>query len=207
VPTFSADDSTVNKKGVLLLDCTASRVTVDCNIFQKAVGVQNHYAVQGKLMVVMVFVGTGIYVRRPSFENGRCIPSTMKTIADVINQLDGEYGLTVPIFVFGWTKMRRCISYRSDKRVQTHLVLQLGINQSDESYIQALGRGSFNGLRTVLKENGHSHVTVLTPKNDFAMAKKYQEYIFVLSELIKDNGQENPKNVVDAAKRMVLDGR
>lgn len=200
------DDGNAKREGILLLDCTASRVVVDENIFQKAVGVQNHYFVQGKPMVVVVFVGTGIYLRRPGFENGRYIPSKQKSIVDVINHLDQEYGLAMPIFVFGWTKMRRCISYRSDRRVPTHMVLLLGNNQSDESYIQALGRATFNGLGTVLTKNGHSHVTILTSKNDFAMARKYQKYIPVLSQLIKNDGNTNPNSVVEAAKRM-FDGR
>jgi hypothetical protein len=188
------------KEGVLLLDCTASRVEVECNIFQKATGVQDHYFAQGKSMVVVVFVGNGIFLRRPGFVNGRYIPSSQKRIADVINRLDEEYGLTMPIFVFGWTKMRRCISYRSDKRVPTHMVLLLGYNQSDESYIQALGRATFNGLETTLAKNGHSHVTILTSSDDFVMAKKYQNFVQDMNQRIKAG--ENPRNLLRAAEKL-----
>lgn len=189
------------KEGVLLLDCTANRVKVECNIFQKAAGVQDHFCAQGKRLVVVVFVGDGIFFRRPGFLHGRYVPN-QKRIADVINRLDEEYGLQIPIFVFGWTKMRRCISYRSDRRVPTHMVLLLGQNQSDESYIQALGRATFNGLETVLAKNGHSHITVLTSKNDFAMARKHQNFVQDISTRVKAG--ENRQDIISAAKQEIL---
>lgn len=136
-------DST--KQGVLLLDCTTNRVTADYNIFQKAACVQNHYFFQGKDVVIVVFVGGGIYFTRPGFLHGRKDPNRMG-ISEVLNKLDDEFGLQMPIFVFGYSKMKRCISYRSDRRVPTHMVLSLGFGQSDESFIQAIGRATFNGL-------------------------------------------------------------
>ena len=97
--------------------------------------------------------------------------TSRKTVSEVIDRLDEDLGLEMPIFVFAFSKMRRCISYRSEKRVPTHMVLSLGDFQSNEAYIQALGRATFNGLETVLKANGFPHVTILTTKNDLAMAQ------------------------------------
>jgi hypothetical protein len=172
------------KQGVLLLDCTASRVHAEMNVFQKAACVQNHYFQQKKKIVIVVYVGRGIYVRRPGFQCGRFVPNRI-TIGEVLDQLDEEFGLEMPIFVFGYSKMRRCISYRSEKRVPTHLVLYLGIGQSNESFIQALGRATFNGLETCLKKNGFKHVTVLLSYNDLQMARKYTNFVHEVSERLR----------------------
>lgn len=168
------DDAMSGKSGVLLLDSTASRVSVYDNIFDKAACVQNYYRQHGKDMVVVVCIGRGIYVRRPGFLQGRF---TKKTISEVISVLDMEYGLEMPIFVFGYSKMRRCVSYRSKLRVPTHMVLMLGGGYSIESFIQAIGRGTFNGKNSVLKANGHRHVIVLTGQDDFLSAKKYLKWV------------------------------
>ncbi|CAB9510755.1 expressed unknown protein [Seminavis robusta] len=172
------------KQGVLLLDCTNSRVTADMNNFQKAACVQNHFQRRNKQVVIVVVVGGGIYVRRPGFLHGRFIPNR-KTVSDVIERLDELLGLDMPIFVFGYSKMRRCISYRSERRVPTHMVLYLGLGYSNENYVQAIGRATFNGLETVLKANGLSHVTVLTLKNDFSMAHKYTKFVSEVSQRLK----------------------
>ena len=170
-----------NKNGVLLLDCTNNRVTAVNNVFEKATCIQNLYAAKGKKMVIVVVVGKGIYFRRPGHVYGRFVKNR-KSVSDVIEKLDQESGLEVPIFVFGYSKMRRCISFRSEKRVPTHMVLSLGLAQSNETFIQALGRATFNGLNSVLKINGHEHVTVLTSENDLRMARSNQDFVKELVE-------------------------
>ena len=196
------DDAMSGKNGVLLLDSTASRVSVKQNIFDKAACVQNYYRQRGKDMVAIVNIGRGIYVRRPGFLQGRF---TKKTISEVIASLDSEYTLSMPIFVFGYTKMRRCVSYRSTSRVPTHMVLMLGIGYSIESFIQAIGRATFNGLNSVLNANGHQHVIVLVSYDDFLSAKKYVKWVeevikrqkmgYSMSEAIQGGGEKFPDEV------------
>lgn len=45
-----------------------------------------------------------------------------KNVGDVIHYIDENFGLAMPVFIFGYTKMRRGISFRSNKRVPTHEV-------------------------------------------------------------------------------------
>ena len=129
-----------------MLDITDSRVFTDDNIFQKAACVQNCFCCRGKERVIVVVVGSGIHIRRPGYLHGRLVrhrsTRTGKTISQVLDQLDVELGLEVPIFVFGYSKMKRCISYRSSRRVPTHIVNSLGPGQSVENFIQSLGRAT-----------------------------------------------------------------
>ena len=161
------------KKGILLLDSTCPSVQAENNIFDKSCCIQNHYRTQGKDIAVVVIVGKGIFIRRPGFKQGRF---TKRTMSEVIQRLDDKYGLDLPIFVFGYSKMRRCISYRSEHRVPTHMVLMLGQGQSNENFIQAIGRATFNGLEA-LKRNGHENPKILTNEDDFLMALKYGNYM------------------------------
>lgn len=163
------------KKGILILDCTATLVNVGFTIFDKAACIQNHFHSQGKPMVVVVFVGQKVHVRRPGYVNGRVVDSKKKTLQEVLEQLDLEFGLSMPFAVFGYNKMRRCISYRTNKRVPTHMILKLGKGHSNDNYVQALGRGSGN-FRTALEENGHDHVTLLSDRSDFLMATSYENF-------------------------------
>jgi hypothetical protein len=82
-------------------------------------------------------------------------------IGEVLEKLDVEYGLEWPIFVFGFSKMQRGMSFRSNQRVPSHILLSLGDGYSTEGMIQALGRATFNG-KHILRTNGFQNVTVLT---------------------------------------------
>ncbi|CAB9507760.1 expressed unknown protein [Seminavis robusta] len=161
------------KKGVLVLDATGPRAWVPGNIFEKAVCIQDTFRQEKRDIAIVIFVGDGIYYRRPGFEQGRCVKG--RTIGTVIEQLDRELGLEVPIFVFGWLKMQRCISFRSNQRVPTHFVLHLGARFSIESVIQARGRGTGN-FKDVLEANGHDCVTILEPKEHRQACRKYYGY-------------------------------
>ena len=168
-------EDTDSQSGILVIDGTASRAWVPNNIFEKAIGTQDTLRQEKKKdCVVVVSVGAGTFFRRPGASNFRCVGNQVK-ISEVIDQLDAEFGLVMPIFVFGWVRIRRCVSIRSARRVPTHLVLMMGKGQSNENVIQALGRGTFNG-KNILKDNGHDHVTVLTQKEDLAMCTKYYKY-------------------------------
>lgn len=127
-----------------------------------------------------------------------------KTVSEVLQQLDNECGLDIPFFVFGFSKMRRCISYRSDARVPSHMVLNLGIGQSNENLLQALGRATFNGFETILKKNGYKCVTVLVPKQDLQMAVRYGNFVHEVSERAK-SGKTTAKAILQDAKEKFED--
>jgi len=165
-----------NAKGVLVLDCTLPRVEVEGNVFQKAARLQDMYRSEGKEITVLVNVGMGVSYRFPGQKMGFSCRPTRK-IGVVIQEIDASatYGLATPIFVFGYAKLRRVISYRSQLRVPTHIVLYLGNGHSVENLIQALGRATFNG-KSLLEQNGHSHVTYLMPEKDVNVASAYGSY-------------------------------
>lgn len=134
------DDALEHEKGVLLLDASSPRVYADNNINQKAERVQALYHKEEIALIAVTISGRGIHVRLPPGleANGKIpdLPEDSKMpddwefslassewqkwrnnlIGDLLNCLDAVFGLSVPIFVFGYTKMRRGISFRSDKR-------------------------------------------------------------------------------------------
>jgi hypothetical protein len=128
------------EKGVLLLDVSSPRVHVQGSIGDKAAAVQELYLKKNVRLIAATIDGTGIHVLLP--EGLQAIgeipdpPEGSKTpddwqfsltssqkqkwrnnlIGDLLNSLDAMFGLSIPVFVFGYTKMRRGISFRSDKR-------------------------------------------------------------------------------------------
>jgi hypothetical protein len=182
--------STADKgaRGILVLDRTLSRINVDGNVFQKAGKLQDMYHAEGTPFVVMTYVGSGISYRFPGQKHGHHCSSKRK-IGDVIKMIDesDNFGLDTPVFVFGYTKMDRVISYRSNLRVPTHMVLYLGDGHSIEKMIQALGRATFNG-KSLLEANGHKAPIVLNRRSDANVAPKHDECMIVYEQ--RFNGGE-----------------
>ena len=181
------------KKGVLCLVVTNPRVYAEGNIFWQATCIQNRFYEEGKNFVALVVTGRGAYFRFPEFKRGRFIKKSLKTASEIINEIDKKVGLEVPIFVFGYSRLCRCVSFRSDLRVPTHMILNKGKGTGLEDYVQALGRATFNGL-SVLRKNGHTNVTILTNQWDFKCTEKY--YRFVQELCIA--ASKNPDNIVAA---------
>jgi hypothetical protein len=173
------------KKGILVLDCTDSRVSAPGNVYMKAQLVQDMYHAEGKKIVVVVYVGKGLSRRCAGGGAWEEFDSKV-LVGEVLEAIDDEFGLDMPVFVFGFSKMRRGISFRSNRRVPTHFVMILGMANSNESVMQTLGRATFRG-KEALKKNGFDNVTILMPKTDFAMSVTYQRYILEIQARI-DNG-------------------
>jgi hypothetical protein len=138
-------------------------------------------ATMNKNVLIIVNTGHGICVRRPGYAKGRKVHK-LRTLSEVLEQLDKDFANDVPFFLFGYHKMRRGLSCRSRRRVPTHMVLHLGKGHSMDNYVQSLGRGTFNGLHTVLKDNGFDHVTVLTTEADLNMARAYIKFLDLLHD-------------------------
>eukprot|EP00977_Amphora_coffeiformis_P003465 scaffold640_cov166-Amphora_coffeaeformis.AAC.1 len=175
------ENLTMPKKGVLLLDCTNPRVYAEGNVRQKAERVQLMCSIKyGRQVVVMINVGKGIEVRLPDEE---WQAKKNADVSDVIEEIDQDHGLKMPIFCFGFTKMRRGTSYRSSKRVPTHYIVALGRGHNVMNLVQTLGRATFNG-KSILRENGFNAVTLLTPTRDYITVKKLLTYVDYVSEEI-----------------------
>lgn len=104
-----------------------------------------------------------------------------------IEEIDGKYGLERPVFVFGFSKMQRGMSFRSSKRVPTHILLALGEGYSTEGMFQALGRATLIGKDRLL-ENGFSNVTVLTRHGDWDAARAYHAFVVAIAKNIERVG-------------------
>lgn len=177
-----------NKKGILLLDVTNPRVNVDKNVFVKAERVQHFYREKKKDMITIAFVGRGISVKFPgkNWEHERWKNSLIGEVIKNIDE-DKDYGLDMPIFIFGFSKMRRGISFRSDLRVPTHMTMMLSRGHNLSTVIQTLGRATFNGKDT-LQTNGSQHVTILTTQMDYEIGISVQCYLDEVSSRVK-NGE------------------
>jgi hypothetical protein len=133
------------------------------------------YHAEGKSIVVVIYVGKGLSRRCAGGGAWEAFDSKM-LLGQVLEAIDDEFGLETPMFVFGFSKMRRGISSRPNGRVPTHFALILGMGHRNESVMQSLGRATFRG-KEALKNNGFDHVTILMPKTDFAMSVAYQRYM------------------------------
>jgi hypothetical protein len=162
-------------RGVLLLDITNNRVYANGNVFEKAKLVQDGlFMCCGQRIVVIVYVGSGIFVRRkPKIRSFARLEKDAK-ISDVIQDIDedDELGLDTPVFVFGFSKMNRGMSFRSKLRVPTHIIASRGMGYSFEEVIQTLGRATFCG-KGQLEKNGFQQVTLLCTQADMVSCRKY----------------------------------
>lgn len=76
-------------------------------------------------------VGRGAFYRLPGYSEWTKVDKS-KRIGDVIAMIEDDMaceGPSLPVFVYGYSKMRRGISFRSSERVPTHLVMGWGDGQ------------------------------------------------------------------------------
>lgn len=105
-----------HRKGVLIFDCSCPRVYARGNITDKAVAVQELYQQKGIELAVLTVSGRGISVKFPNEEWVK--ESWQKSlIGNVLEDIDERCGLKMSVIVFGYTKMRRGISFRNSRRV------------------------------------------------------------------------------------------
>lgn len=166
-------------KGVLLLDVSCPRVHAEDNIFQKAAKVQR---IHSNVLIVAIY-GGGISYKTDIGEAWVQAEKGVR-ISDILEMLDNKHGLERPVFVFGFSKMQRGMSFRSSKRVPSHILLALGDGYSTEGMIQALGRATFNG-KHVLLENGFENVTCLTRDRHWDAARAYQHFLVEIAKKVK----------------------
>lgn len=107
---------------MLLLDISSPYVTAPGNVKVKAEAVQRELLNdRGVDIVVVNITASGLSYKVPGkkwdHEKHR-----KSTVGKLLNYIDKVYGLAMPVFIFGYSKMRRGISFRSAKRVPTHMV-------------------------------------------------------------------------------------
>ena len=97
------------------------------------------------------------------------------TVGDLIKRFHDNYGVEVPIFCFGFSKMQRGVGFRCEERVPTHYIQSYGQGYSLEKTIQSLGRATFIG-KSVLNRLGFSSVRIMASQSDLEAAKAYQRF-------------------------------
>lgn len=189
-------------QNALLLDITNPRVNADNNVTQKATLVQRYVKKEfGRDIAAVINIGEGLSFRLPgkdwvkvgkkfvvkelldSIESGKSVLDDGSedeggSFSDHIFTIDsnGTTGFKGPIFLFGFSLMKRGMSCRSGTKVPTHVLMHQGNGHNIENSVQTLGRGTFIG-RQQLNDNGFDHVKVLMPEHDFIMIQSYQLYV------------------------------
>ena len=105
-----------NRKGILVLDCSCPRVYATNNIKDKSSAVQKLYKNRGTQIIVVTYSGSGIAFKL-SNKKWKAWHSTL--IGELLEYIDEKYSLHMPVFIFGYSKMCRGISFRSSNRVPT----------------------------------------------------------------------------------------
>jgi hypothetical protein len=172
----------------LLLDNSCPWVNVDENNVQwKAESVQQLLSSEGLSVIVIAFTGQdGISVKFPGEEWDK-VKWKDRLIGELLENIDQDpkCGLKIPVFIFGTPKkMGRCISFRSNKRVPSHLILYLGDGHNNSNNRQAIGR--LEGYaKSQLLANGLECALVLTRKGDFIGAKNHDHYVEHVNKRLK----------------------
>ena len=168
-------------QGALLIDCSSPYVTVErVNIIEKARRVQQSYP----RACVVAMHAEGMDYWKPG-KSQMWVKNEL--IGGLLEKIDRDCGLQTPIFLFGWSKIRRGISFRSNGRVPTHMLMDMGPDFSVESCIQCLGRATGN-YKTVLAKNGVNGVVVLTNASDFDTARRYFKLVQEIQRRLQHNG-------------------
>jgi hypothetical protein len=98
-----------------------------------------------------------------------------RDFSKILHGIDKDYPDT-PIFVFGYSQLARGISYRSHKRVPSHMVLHLGKDRAICKLVQAAGRAAGES-RAQLTADGFTHVTILMNPEDFGTLNAYPLFL------------------------------
>jgi hypothetical protein len=171
----------------LLLDVISPRVTAEGNNVVRSKKIQELFP----HVCFVVVDGSNSRVLRPghvNFDEPRKL--TDVKIGDVLDELDKEMPLA-PIFVLGYSKMERSISYRTSMRIPTHMSVNIGGTLAFERLIQTLGRGTGRHFPA-----GHK-VVVLSNGLDFDAARAYVRFQSKLVEKMKEDEDITVADIID----------
>ena len=193
------------KTGILLLDTSVPWVEAKSNVYEKAELILQRYP----SVCIITYTGTGgICVKGPLRDDvsssrvqsagkggrsrGRKVEDGWRTIPEDHNTTIGSVidtiPLHVPVFLLGYHKAIRCISFRGDYRVPTHVGISLGKGHGLSNLVQAIGRATGNN-KSVLTANGHDHVTILVNKEDFTSVIKHENFVSEFGKLMSVNNK------------------
>ncbi|EKX52159.1 hypothetical protein GUITHDRAFT_102061 [Guillardia theta CCMP2712] len=178
----------VDKPCSLTLVITNPRVDAANNVFELARRIQNSYP----RVAALIVVGRGRFYMpppQPRLPEDSIAPPPAYVIrrmdvSALIEAIDGHVGLETPLVVLGYSQMIRGDTFRSNRRVPTHIICALGRAMSIEKMVQAMGRASYQDSK--LEDNGFQHVTVLTYPQDFDSAQAYPQWLAEMQQKLQE---------------------
>jgi hypothetical protein len=75
-----------------------------------------------------------------------------------------DLGLSMPVVIFGYYNLDRSISFRSDRRVPTHMIMLPGSGQANQTVRQTAGRATYKGRRLLKENTGGANIKILCCK-------------------------------------------
>lgn len=158
----------------LLLDISCPGVKADVNIFQRAERMQKLIKAGGKDMVMIVVWGAGIATKKTVTSDWKYYQKKEKiSVAEALKRFDCTNS---PVAVIGYTMMIRGDSFRSSKRVPSHILESLGRGMSIDKVMQSVGRATGKFKRR-LSKNGFEHVKVLMKSTDYDTVLAYPQFL------------------------------
>ena len=127
----------IGKKGVLLLDISNPRVNAPGNVTEMAEAVQKSFP---KIMVITI-TGKKMSFRSSNDDEWQDQDRDV-TFGQLLENIDETWGMHMPIFVFGMVKMLRSVSFRSSRRVPTHILLHLGKGKPSSYIVRTVTKSS-----------------------------------------------------------------
>eukprot|EP00956_Cyclotella_meneghiniana_P011335 scaffold15938_cov27-Cyclotella_meneghiniana.AAC.1 len=189
-----------DRRGTLVIVNLNDRVNAPGNVFEQASEVQNYFEGKNKEFI-------GITITTTSKQNGRAAPIMIKypgamapfyrgeSMWQVLDEINEEWGLDIPIVVFGFSQLTRGRSISSAKRVVTHIAVMRGNGHNLGNTFQAVGRGAYQGKDT-LQSNGYDHVTILTTQSDYETIQHLNNFTNALFDRIESSDTDLPFSTV-----------
>ena len=188
-------------KGALLLDISSPRVTAAGNIFDKGATLRRDCP---KLANMCMVAMSASEIRVLSPKSGTWSSpfwgdkARFGSIAAVLAELDDDrpgndhyVGIGVPVAVIGYSKMERCVSFRTKHRVPTHLLEAITKGFSVDRLVQTLGRLThlFPPEHVKGSDGQKRPVVVLANGPDWDTARAYVRFQKKAIELMSTTGK------------------
>lgn len=195
------------KQGILIVIITNCLVHVKGNINEQARFIQDLFEKKGKQCITITQVGTSpskgrhtpLEVRYPGRRKSVPIEKS-KDITKVIQEINDNFGLEIPVLAFGFSQFNRGVSIWSRDRVVTHIAGVRGPGYNILEMYQLLGRACFQG-KDILERNGHEHVTILTTGSDYDMVYHIEKFF----ERFFERMEKSPESLSAVMSNMLVD--
>lgn len=189
-----------DKQGTLVIVNLNDRVNAQGNVFEQAKEIRKHFEKENKQFIVITITTT-------SKQYGRAAPIRIeypgatepvysaKSMWQVLNKINKEWGLDIPVVVLGFSQLTRGYSVSSEERKVTHIAVMRGNGHNLGNTYQAVGRGAYQGKDT-LQRNGYDHVTILTTGCDYEAIQHLNNFTDTLFKRIESSNTDLPFSAV-----------